>query len=41
MLGNIISIGGPLAVVVSVAELVLAANKVVEALQDDTDKEDK
>lgn len=41
MLGNIVKgAGGPLAVVLTVAELVVAAGKVVEALQDEDDEED-
>jgi hypothetical protein len=40
MLGRILGLtGGPMAVVVGVAELVLAASKVVEALQDEEEDE--
>jgi hypothetical protein len=40
MTGNIIRVaGGPLAVVVTVAELVVAAARVVEALQDEDEEE--
>lgn len=42
MLGNIVRlVGGPLAVVVTVAELVMATNRVVEALQGEEDDDDE